>query len=173
MPFLFVAKSKTANFAPEIKTKSIIKVKIKVMKRIYSTLMMIAMMAVATISLNSCSVADDIGKSIDKAIDKISLNGKTFSNNPDETLANNTCKIFKFYSNGSVILLEIVNDVAQKSEGEWKISGNDVTINMKSGKRNKGTFKGTVGSNTLRLTIDGKSYTFSDGYNDLFIQYNK
>ncbi len=40
------------------------------MKRIYSTLMMIAMMAVATISLNSCSVADDIGKSIDKAIDK-------------------------------------------------------------------------------------------------------
>ena len=67
------------------------------MKRIYSTLMMIAMMAVATISLNSCSVADDIGKSIDKAIDKISLNGKTFSNNPDETLANNTCKIFKFY----------------------------------------------------------------------------
>lgn len=173
MPFLFVAKSKTANFAPEIKTKSIIKVKIKVMKRIYSTLMMIAIMAVATISLNSCSVADDIGKSIDKAIDKISLNGKTFSNNPDETLANNTCKIFKFYSNGSVILLEIVNDVAQKSEGEWKISGNDVTINMKSGKRNKGTFKGTVGSNTLRLTIDGKSYTFSDGYNDLFIQYNK
>ena len=143
------------------------------MKRIYSTLMMIAMMAVATISLNSCSVADDIGKSIDKAIDKISLNGKTFSNNPDETLTNNTCKIFKFYSNGSVILLEIVNDVAQKSEGEWKISGNDVTINMKSGKRNKGTITGTVGSNTLRLTIDGKSYTFSDGYNDLFIQYNK
>ena len=134
---------------------------------------MIAMMAVATISLNSCSVADDIGKSIDKAIDKISLNGKTFSNNPDETLTNNTCKIFKFYSNGSVILLEIVNDVAQKSEGEWKISGNDVTINMKSGKRNKGTITGTVGSNTLRLTIDGKSYTFSDGYNDLFIQYNK
>jgi hypothetical protein len=44
------------------------------MKRIYSTLMMIAMMAVATISLNSCSVADDIGKSIDKAIDKIQLN---------------------------------------------------------------------------------------------------
>ena len=173
MPFLFVAKSKTANFAPEIKTKSIIKVKIKVMKRIYSTLMMIAIMAVATISLNSCSVADDIGKSIDKAIDKISLNGKTFSNNPDETLANNTCKIFKFYSNGSVILLEIVNDVAQKSEGEWKISGNDVTINMKSGKRNKGTFKGTVGSNTLRLTIDGKSYTFSDGYNDLYNKYNK
>ncbi len=143
------------------------------MKRIYSTLMMIAMMAVATISLNSCSVADDIGKSIDKAIDKISLNGKTFSNNPDETLANNTCKIFKFYSNDSVILLEIVNDVAQKSEGEWKISGNDVTINMKSGKRNKGTFKGTVGSNTLRLTIDGKSYTFSDGYNDLYNKYNK
>lgn len=173
MPFLFVAKSKTANFAPEIKTKSIIKVKIKVMKRIYSTLMMIAIMAVATISLNSCSVADDIGKSIDKAIDKISLNGKTFSNNPDETLTNNTCKIFKFYSNGSVILLEIVNDVAQKSEGEWKVSGNNVTINMKSGNRNKGTFKGTVGSNTLRLTIDGKSYTFSDGYNDLFIQYNK
>lgn len=143
------------------------------MKRIYSTLMMIAIMAVATISLNSCSVADDIGKSIDKAIDKISLNGKTFSNNPDETLTNNTCKIFKFYSNGSVILLEIVDDVAQKSEGEWKISGNDVTINMKSGKRNKGTFKDTVGSNTLRLTIDGKSYTFSDGYNDLFNQYNK
>ncbi len=143
------------------------------MKRIYSTLMMIAIMAVATISLNSCSVADDIGKSIDKAIDKISLNGKTFSNYSDETMANNTCKIFKFYSNGSVILLEIVDDVAQKSEGEWKISGNDVTINMKSGKRNKGTFKGTVGSNTLRLTIDGKSYTFSDGYNDLFNQYNK
>ena len=143
------------------------------MKRIYSTLMMIAMMAVATISLNSCSVADDIGKSIDKAIDKISLNGKTFSNNPNETLANNTCKIFKFYSNGSVILLEIVNDVAQKSEGEWKVSGNNVTINMKSGKRNKGTITGTVGSNTLRLTIDGKSYTFSDGYNDLYKEYDK
>ena len=140
------------------------------MKRIYSTLMMIAIMAVATISLNSCS---DISKSIDKAIDKISLNGKTFSNYSDETMANNTCKIFKFYSNGSVILLEIVDDVAQKSEGEWNVSGNDVTINMKSGKRNKGTFKGTVGSNTLRLTIDGKSYTFSDGYNDLFNQYNK
>ena len=170
MPFLFVAKSKTANFAPEIKTNSIIKVKIKVMKRIYSTLMMIAIMAVATISLNSCS---DISKSIDKAIDKISLNGKTFSNYSDETMANNTCKIFKFYSSRSVILLEIVGDVAQKSEGEWNVSGNDVTINMKNGKRNKGTFKGTVGSNTLRLTIDGKSYTFSDGYNDLFNQYNK
>ncbi len=143
------------------------------MKRIYSTLMMIAMMAVATISLNSCSVADDIGKSIDKAIDKIQLNGKTFSNNPNETLANNTCKIFKFYSNGSVILLEIVNDAAQKSEGEWKVSGNNVTINMKSGKRNKGTITGTVGSNTLRLTIDGKSYTFSDGYIDLYNKYNK
>ena len=131
---------------------------------------MIAIMAVATISLNSCS---DISKSIDKAIDKISLNGKTFSNYSDETMANNTCKIFKFYSNGSVILLEIVDDVAQKSEGEWKISGNDVTINMKSGKRNKGTITGTVGSNTLRLTIDGKSYTFSDGYNDLYNKYNK
>ena len=139
------------------------------MKRIYSTLMMIAMMAVATISLNSCSVADDIGKSIDKAIDKISLNGKTFSNYSDETMANNTCKIFKFYSNRSVILLEIVDDVAQKSEGEWNVSNNDVTINMKSGKR----IKGTVGSNTLHLTIDGKSYTFSDGYNDLYIKYNK
>lgn len=90
------------------------------MKRIYSTLMMIAIMAVATISLNSCSVADDIGKSIDKAIDKISLNGKTFSNNPDETLTNNTCKIFKFYSNGSVILLEIVNDVAQRVKANGK-----------------------------------------------------
>ena len=130
---------------------------------------MIAMMAVATISLNSCSVADDIGKSIDKAIDKISLNGKTFSNYSDETMANNTCKIFKFYSNRSVILLEIVDDVAQKSEGEWNVSNNDVTINMKSGKR----IKGTVGSNTLHLTIDGKSYTFSDGYNDLYIKYNK
>ncbi len=143
------------------------------MKRIYSTLMMIAMMAVATISLNSCSVADDIGKSIDKAIDKIQLNGKTFSNYSDETMANNTCKIFKFYSNRSVTLLEVVDDVAQKSEGEWNVSGNDVTINMKSGKRSKGTFKGTVGSNTLRLTIDGKSYTFSDGYNDLYNKYNK
>jgi hypothetical protein len=88
-------------------------------------------------------------------------------------MANNTCKIFKFYSNRSVILLEIVDDVAKKSEGEWNVSGNDVTINMKSGKRSKGTFKGTVGSNTLRLTIDGKSYTFSDGYNDLYNKYNK
>ena len=143
------------------------------MKRIYSTLMMIAMMAVATISLNSCSVADDIGKSIDKAIDKIQLNGKTFSNNPNETLANNTCKIFKFYSNGSVILLEIVNEVAQKSEGEWNVSGNDVTIKMKSGKRNKGTINGTVASNTLHLTIDGVSYTLNDGYNKKFDELNK
>lgn len=143
------------------------------MKRIYSTLMMIAMMAVATISLNSCSVADDIGKSIDKAIDKISLNGKTFSNYPDRTLDNNTYKIIKFYSKGPVVLLEVANDVVEKSEGEWNVSGNDVTINMKSGKRSKGTFKGTVGSNTLRLTIDGKSYTFSDGYIDLYNKYNK
>lgn len=143
------------------------------MKRIYSTLMMIAMMAVATISLNSCSVADDIGKSIDKAIDKISLNGKAFSNYPDRTLDNNTYKIIKFYSKGPVVLLEVANDVVEKSEGEWNVSGNDVTINMKSGKRSKGTFKGTVGSNTLRLTIDGKSYTFSDGYNDLYNKYNK
>ena len=143
------------------------------MKRIYSTLMMIAMMAVATISLNSCSVADDIGKSIDKAIDKSLLNGKAFSNYPDRTLDNNTYKIIKFYSKGPVVLLEVANDVVEKSEGEWNVSGNDVTINMKSGKRSKGTFKGTVGSNTLRLTIDGKSYTFSDGYNDLFNQYNK
>jgi hypothetical protein len=135
--------------------------------------MMIAIMAVATISLNSCSVADDIGKSIDKAIDKISLNGKTFSNYSDETMANNTCKIFKFYSNGSVILLEIVDDVAQKSEGEWNVSGNDVTINMKSGKRNKGIIKGTVASNTLHLTIDGDSYTLIDGYNKKFDEYNK
>ena len=143
------------------------------MKRIYSTLMMIAMMAVATISLNSCSVADDIGKSIDKAIDKIQLNGKTFSNYSDETMANNTCKIFKFYSSRSVILLEIVDDVAQKSEGEWNVSGNDVTINMKSGKRNKGTINGTVASNTLHLTIDGVSYTLNDGYNKKFDEYNK
>ena len=134
---------------------------------------MIAMMAVATISLNSCSVADDIGKSIDKAIDKISLNGKTFSNNPDETLTNNTCKIFKFYSNGSVILLEIVDGAAQKSEGEWNVSGNDVTINMKRGKRNKGIIKGTVASNTLHLTIGEDSYTLIDGYNKKFDEYNK
>jgi hypothetical protein len=143
------------------------------MKRFYSTLMMIAMMAVATISLNSCSVADDIGKSIDKAIDKIQLNGKTFSNYSDETMANNTCKIFKFYSSRSVILLEIVGDVAQKSEGEWNVSGNDVTINMKSGKRDKGIIKGTVASNTLHLTIDGDSYTLIDGYNKKFDEYNK
>ena len=143
------------------------------MKRIYSTLMMIAIMAVATISLNSCSVADDIGKSIDKAIDKISLNGKAFSNYPDRTLDNNTYKIIKFYSKGSVILLEIVDGDAQKSEGEWNVSGNDVTINMKSGKRNKGIIKGTVASNTLHLTIDGDSYTLIDGYNKKFDEYNK
>ena len=140
------------------------------MKRIYSTLMMIAMMAVATISLNSCS---DISKSIDKAIDKISLNGKTFSNYSNETLANNTCKFFKFYSKGSVILLEIVDGAAQKSEGEWNVSGNDVTINMKRGKRNKGIIKGTVASNTLHLTIGEDSYTLIDGYNKKFDEYNK
>ena len=135
------------------------------MKRIYSTLMMIAMMAVATISLNSCSVADDIDKSINKAIDNTQLKGKAFSNYSDETLANNTCKVFKFYKDGSVILLEVVNDVAQKSEGSWVVSGNNVTIKMKSGKRSKETFKGTVGNSTLYLTIDGKSYSFNDGYN--------
>ncbi len=134
------------------------------MKRIYSTLMMIAMMAVATISLNSCSVADDIDKSINKAIDNTQLKGKAFSNYSDETLANNTCKVFKFYKDGSVILLEVVNDVAQKSEGSWVVSGNNVTIKMKSGKRSKETFKGTVGNSTLYLTIDGKSYSFNDGY---------
>ena len=143
------------------------------MKRIYSTLMMIAMMAVATISLNSCSVADDIGKSIDKAIDKISLNGKAFSNYPDRTLDNNTYKIIKFYSKGPVVLLEVANDVVEKSEGEWNVSGNDVTINMKRGKRNKGIIKGTVASNTLHLTIDGVSYTLNDGYNKKFDELNK
>lgn len=143
------------------------------MKRIYSTLMMIAMMAVATISLNSCSVADDIGKSIDKAIDKISLNGKAFSNYPDRTLDNNTYKIIKFYSKGPVVLLEVANDVVEKSEGEWNVSGNDVTINMKSGKRSKEIINGTVASNTLHLTIDGVSYTLNDGYNKKFDELNK
>lgn len=143
------------------------------MKRIYSTLMMIAMMAVATISLNSCSVADDIGKSIDKAIDKSLLNGKAFSNYPDRTLDNNTYKIIKFYSKGPVVLLEVANDVVEKSEGEWNVSGNDVTIKMKSGKRNKGTINGTVASNTLHLTIDGVSYTLNDGYNKKFDELNK
>ncbi|MBR4924507.1 MAG: hypothetical protein IKZ61_02020 [Prevotella sp.] len=143
------------------------------MKRIYSTLMMIAMMAVATISLNSCSVADDIDKSINKAIDNTQLKGKAFSNYSDGTLANNTCKVFKFYKDGSVILLEVVNDVAQKSEGSWVVSGNNVTIKMKSGKRSKETFKGTVGNSTLYLTIDGKSYSFNDGYNDIYKKYNK
>ena len=142
------------------------------MKRIYSTLMLIVMMAVATLSLNSCSIADDINKSIDKTIDKIQLNGKAFSNYSDETLANNTCKVFKFYSNGSVVLIEVVNNVAQKSEGNWVISGSDVTIKMKSGKRTSGTFKGVVGSSTLRLTIDGNSYSFNDGCNDIYKKYN-
>ena len=101
------------------------------------------------------------------------MNGKAFSNYPDRTLDNNTYKIIKFYSKGPVVLLEVANDVVEKSEGEWNVSGNDVTIKMKSGKRNKGTINGTVASNTLHLTIDGVSYTLNDGYNKKFDELNK